>query len=93
MVVRDLDFVGIAVLPLETQSVLLVEPDAVLPGTIAPKSFEAIPGWHSQFLKGPDAVQLIQLPACDRPEHLRTGLPSAPRVQTVEDVLGRTVRE
>jgi hypothetical protein len=93
MVVRDLDFVGMAVLPLEAQSVLIIETYAVLAGTITPKSLEPIPRWHAQFLKCPDAVQLIELPACNRPEHPRTGRASAPRIQAVENILGRSVRE
>src|SRR5262245_14442671 len=43
VVVRDLNFVGIARLPPTTQTILIVDPDAPLPATPAAQSFKTIP--------------------------------------------------
>jgi hypothetical protein len=92
MVVRDLDFVGIAVLPAETEAVLLVDPDTELAGSISAEALQTISWRNSQFLDGPDAVQLVQLPASNGPQRYRAGSPRSAAINTVEQVLGCAIR-
>jgi len=50
VVVRDLDIVGIAGLPAKTDSILIVDPDAVLSRSITPKALQSISGWNCELL-------------------------------------------
>ena len=43
MIVRDLDFVGVASVPAETDSPLIVDPDTVLPFPVTVELFESVP--------------------------------------------------
>jgi hypothetical protein len=46
MVVCDLDFVGITVLPAEAHPVLIIETNAILPGSVAAEPLQTVPWRH-----------------------------------------------
>jgi hypothetical protein len=56
VVVCDLDFVGITALPTETNSVLLVDTNTVLPRAIASEALQTVARRSLQFLECPDPV-------------------------------------
>jgi hypothetical protein len=51
MIIGDFDIEGIPVDPFETNSLFIVDPDAVLPGTITLQSFQTIPGRYPYILQ------------------------------------------
>jgi len=46
MVVRDFDLVRIAILPLKTDAILLIDPNAVLSLTVPVQSLQPVTRWH-----------------------------------------------
>lgn len=65
VVVHDLHVGGIPFTPLEADSPLIVDPDAVLASAITPESFQPVAGWHTQIEKTLGVVQHSQLsPRC-----------------------------
>jgi len=93
VVVRDFDFVGISILPAETDPILLIDPDAVLSVSIARESLEMVPGRNRELLQIPDTVELRQLAPKRWPELPRARSPGAPAVHTVEQIFGRGIGE
>jgi len=87
VVLRDLDVVGMARLPTETDSVLIIDPDAVLPPSITPKTLESIAGRNRELLQISDSIQLIELSARDRPHGPGASPASGYRAGAIEDVL------
>ena len=61
MVVSDFDFACMAVLPLKTDSVLLINAYAVLVIPVTPEAFQTVSGRHPEFTDFSDSVDLIQL--------------------------------
>ena len=51
MVVNDFDIVGIAVVPIETYSPLIVDPNAVEVSTVALQSLQAVAGRDSKVVE------------------------------------------
>ena len=51
--------------PHEADPPLVVDPDAVLPGTVALESFEAVAGWDTEVLDGLRGPHLTKLAQCD----------------------------
>ena len=51
MIIGDLDVERVAAVPLETDSPLIIDPNAILPCTVAAEFFEAICGWDSQVIE------------------------------------------
>jgi hypothetical protein len=71
VLVRDFDVVGIAISPFKTNTKVIVDSNAMLPGTISAESFQPIPGRRSQFVDRDRYVYLKQFPVDDprkRPE-------------------------
>lgn len=66
MVIDDLHVVGIAILPVEADTPLLVDPDAVLSPSIPFQGFEAVTRRYPQIVQGDCAVEYTQLPPDDR---------------------------
>jgi hypothetical protein len=64
VVVRDFDFVGIAVSPEEANPVLLINADTVLAAPVAAKRFEVITRRRFQLLQPRRSVKRPQLPQC-----------------------------
>jgi hypothetical protein len=93
VIVCDFDLVGIALLPKETYSVLLIDSNAVLTFPIPPQTLQAIPGWDLQLQKVFYTVQLIQLPPNHRPKGLWASTPRPAGIHTEEKILSGLVRE
>src|SRR6476659_1154489 len=71
VVVRDFNFVGIAVLPGEAYSILIVDSNTVLTSAATNQALESISRWHRKFLQVTHPIELSQLPASDSPENRR----------------------
>ena len=93
VVVRDFDFVGIAILPPEADPKLVIDANTVLPRTVAPQALESIARRDAQFLKHPHTIELVELASYHRPEDGGTGVAGSPTVDAVEEVLRRAVSE
>lgn len=65
MVVHDLDLLRFAVLPDETDSILIVDTDAVLPPSITGQSLKVIPWKRAQVVESLGCVKLRELALCD----------------------------
>ena len=61
MVIDDLDLMGIAVLPMEANTLLLVDPDAVLTAPATLERLQAIARRNPQIVEGDCAVEHSQL--------------------------------
>lgn len=88
MIVRDLNLVGIASLPSETNPILIVDPNAVLSAPFSAQSFQVIPSWNSKFADVSDSIDLIELPPGNLPQDTGTGPSGNGRVDPVKDVFG-----
>lgn len=88
MIVRDFNFVGIASLPSETNPILIVDPDTVLPAPVSSQPFEAIPPWNGKFADVSDSIDLIELPPGNLPQDTGTGPSGNGRVDPIKDVFG-----
>ena len=65
MVVDHLDLLGVAVLPHETDPVLIVDPDAVLPTTVPSERLEVVARERAQVVEALRGVELDQLALSD----------------------------
>lgn len=74
VVVGDLNFSGTLISPLEANTVLVVDSDAVLTGSVAFELFETIAWWDSQVLQILGLVQLIQFSSGNLPQRRGTNL-------------------
>lgn len=61
MIVHDFDLLGAGRRPEKADSILIVDPDAVLTGTVTPECFEAIAWWDAEVLQPPRDFELAQL--------------------------------
>jgi hypothetical protein len=93
VVVGDFDFVGIAILPPETEPVLIIDPNTVLPRAAAPQPFQSIAGGNAQLPEVPNPVQLRQLAPDHGPERRWTRLTGPPTAQAIEEILRGAVRK
>ena len=71
VVVRDFDVIGAAILPPETDPILIVDAHAPLADAVAPKSLEPVAGRPAQILQVAHALQLIELALGYRPDDRR----------------------
>jgi hypothetical protein len=68
VVIRDFDFIGIAGLPAKTDSIPLVDANAVLSLPCTCEPFKTIPRWNGKLAEITNPVELSQLPSHHRPE-------------------------
>ena len=61
MVVYDLDIVRIAIRPSEANPPLIVDPNAVLAGTIAFELLQPVPRWNAKVIEGFGSIDHSQL--------------------------------
>jgi hypothetical protein len=80
-------------LPTETDAILVIDANTVLPTSIALQPLEPVSWRNSQFPDVPYAIQLRQLPPEDRPEIARTRRASAPTIEAVEQILRGAIGE
>lgn len=93
MVVRDLDFVRMAILPPEADPVLLVDANAVLSGPLPLEPFKPIAGRYPQVSETAHPVELVELTPDDRPERPGACGASASARHAVEEIARRAVRK
>ena len=86
VIIDDLDVLRPSRSPAETEPVLSIDPNAVLPGAIAAQLFELIPWRNSQVRERLGLVQLVELSLHHSPQYPRTGPSSGLRVTGIEDV-------
>ena len=80
VIVHDFNVVSVAVSPHETETPLIVNPNAVLPRSVAMQCFQAIAGRSCQVAQFDGAVQLPKLSPCDPLDSLK----AADRLPTVK---------
>ena len=66
VVVHDFDVFRMPVNPAKTDSKLVVDTDAVLPGTISPELLQPIARWHTQKIQRAPSMHEVQFSACCR---------------------------
>jgi hypothetical protein len=74
--------------PDEADTILLVDPDAVLARTVAFELFEAIRRWYAEIVQHVGLVKLIELATGNGPQSSRAGPRSGFGVRTVEHIAG-----
>lgn len=79
--------------PFETDSVLIVNMNAVLTSSVFRQSFKLISGWYLQLWENPNRIQLIELSHGNFPEQPRTEFSGLFRVPAVKDVFRAPVFE
>jgi len=82
VIIDNFNVVGVTVAPDETQPPLIVDPNAVLPFSIAVQSFKTIGGWRSQVSEFGCAVHLPQL----APDHVLHRLKSTARLSAMQSL-------
>src|SRR5439155_20273186 len=87
VVVCDLNFVGIATLPAETDAKLIVDSNAVLALAIPMQPFESIARRNGQLGAVLDLIDLSELAASRRPDRGRANAASSGGVGSIENVL------
>jgi hypothetical protein len=93
VVVCDFDFVGISVLPPETDPELVIDADAVLPRAVTFQAFEAIAWGDTQLAEVTHPIELRQFAPDHRPKCRGTGLARPAAAAAVEEILGGGIRE
>ena len=93
MIVDDLDQLGTAGCPAETDAELVINTDRMLFGTVALKGFQAIAWRQPQRVKPRRRVQLVQFPPSDCPKILRADSPGGLAGAAVEDILSARISE
>lgn len=68
VIVRDLNFVCIIVLPAKTHAILLVDANTVLAAATPPQPFKTIAGWDREVRKIANTVELVKPAASGRPQ-------------------------
>ena len=89
MIVGDFHVNGITIFPAETNSPLIVDPDAVLALPIPGQLFEAIPRWHSKVGQRVSGIKNEELLQCWAVDILR----ELSRALAIEDLFGLRVFE
>jgi len=67
MIVRDLHFVCITILPVKTYAILFVDANTVLADTISPQPLKLIARWYREICKIASTVKLVKLAASGWP--------------------------
>jgi len=57
VVIHDLDVLGTVVSPGEADTPLIIDPDAVLPDSIAPQRLQTIARRHSELIEHNDRIE------------------------------------
>jgi hypothetical protein len=82
-----------AVLPPETNPVLLIDTNAVLPPPVPPESPEPVPGRLPELPQFANTIDLVELPLSNCPDGSGTRLPCSTGNRAVEHIFGATIPE
>lgn len=93
VIVDHLDRLGTEIGPLEANTILIIDPEAILPRAFAFQSLEPITRRNPQIPKTFHGVQLLQLAQSDAEELWRQDPPCGTRILALEDILRRLVRK
>jgi hypothetical protein len=93
MIIHNLCVSDPALAPSETDPVLSVDPDAVLPRSIFPQRFQVVTGRDPEILDGVGVVENEQFRPGSTLKIRRANLPCGLGVLAVEDILGAFVSE
>jgi len=93
VVVGNLDVFRPSLGPPETDSILVIDSNAMLTPPFLPELPQSIPRGNAQVLKGLRLIQLVKLPSGDGTKQTRARLASALRIEAVEHILGAGVTE
>jgi len=67
VIVRDLNFGGMSVLPVKTHAILCVDANTVLAGAISAQSLKPITRRNGKLREVTDPIELVKLATSDRP--------------------------
>jgi hypothetical protein len=87
MVVQDFDVFRLVLRPDKADSVLLVDPNAVLAVAIPRESLKAVAGWDPKIIEAVGGIELVQLSPGNGPDSLWATATGVFGVPAVEDVL------
>ncbi len=93
MVIHDLDPVWTRIRPDETNPILVINPQAMLPFTVTAQDLQPVSRWNFEFTKGRDRIQLIKFPSGYFPQRFRADLPRRFRIPAIENVYGAGIAE
>jgi len=91
MIVNDFNIIWACLRPPKADTVLLIDPDAVLPRSIATKLLKSIARRYSHVIQLRRRIQLIKLSMSSVPELLRAFAPCPSSVLAIIDILGASV--
>ncbi len=86
MIIDNFDLIWTGQRPNKANSVLVIDPDAVLPFAISCKFFKMIARWNAQINKLFYGVEVIQLPGCHAPDIFRAGSSGFTRAVAVVNI-------
>ena len=75
VVIHNFNLIGSGIRPKETDAILVVDSDAMLPLSISNQRFQPITRRNSQFVQCGYGIKLVEFSSGDFPEQLRTALP------------------
>lgn len=93
MIIRDLDPDRSLIGPNETDPVLIVDPDTLLPNPVPREHLKPVARWHTQVREPNCGVELLKLPGCYPPQLSWTTPPRGFGIAPVEDILGSGIFE
>ena len=93
VIVRDFDFVCIALLPTKANTILVVDSNAVLTSAAPTKPLKTVAGRYRKFHKVTNPIELVELAASNRPQYSRARRACRSRFAAVEDIPSPTIRE
>lgn len=79
--------------PDKTDTVLVVDPNTMLPLPITDQSLQAIARRDVEFMERSDGIHLIQFPSSDFPDGWRTYLARGGRILAIKNISGAHVSE
>jgi len=87
MVIDNLNVFWAGRRPFETDSELVIDPNAVLSYPIASECLQSNAGWNAQIVQLLGGIDLIELASSNAPQTLRTSLSRRPGAPAVENIL------
>ena len=93
MMIGDLYLIRAIARPSEADSVLAVDTNTVLAGSVSPKSLQTVPRRNRQVTQFNGGVNLVKLAECCLQRRLGTDAPGGGGVVAVENIFSASVNE